>query len=441
VNMHTSQELNFELPYTKPLHRPMSTQKPKSNLVPMMIIGGLFFIYGFFTWLNSVLIPFLKQACQLTDFQAYFVTFAFYISYFVMAIPASLILKRTGFTKGMSIGLAAMALGCLIVIPAAMTRSFPLFLLALFAQGTGMTLLQTASNPYITILGPIESAAKRISIMGICNKIAGMIGIFILVELLFSDTQVLSQKIEGLTGTALAAELDALASRVIAPYTVMAILLGIFSLAILKAHLPEIEPEEEPVTASSIQSEKKSVFDFPHLILGVVCIFVYVGVEVIAIDTIGLYGQHLGFDLNTASKFGIYCLIALVVGYLIGIAVMPKYLSQRSALLTCAALGFAFTVGALFTTGATSIGFVVLLSFAHALMWPCIWPLAIDKLGKFTKTGSALLIMGIAGGALLPLVYGAVADETNRQLAYLVLLPLYVYIVFYAAKGYKVGRA
>jgi MFS transporter, FHS family, L-fucose permease len=419
----------------------MSTQKPKSNLVPMMIIGGLFFIYGFFTWLNSVLIPFLKQACQLTDFQAYFVTFAFYISYFVMAIPASLILKRTGFTKGMSIGLAAMALGCLIVIPAAMTRSFPLFLLALFAQGTGMTLLQTASNPYITILGPIESAAKRISIMGICNKIAGMIGIFILVELLFSDTQVLSQKIEGLTGTALAAELDALASRVIAPYTVMAILLGIFSLAILKAHLPEIDPEEEPVTASSIQSEKKSVFDFPHLILGVVCIFVYVGVEVIAIDTIGLYGQHLGFDLNTASKFGIYCLIALVVGYLIGIAVMPKYLSQRNALLTCAALGFAFTVGALFTTGATSIGFVVLLSFAHALMWPCIWPLAIDKLGKFTKTGSALLIMGIAGGALLPLVYGAVADETNRQLAYLVLLPLYVYIVFYAAKGYKVGRA
>jgi MFS transporter, FHS family, L-fucose permease len=419
----------------------MNTPQQKSNLVPMMIIGGLFFIYGFFTWLNSVLIPFLKQACQLSDFQAYFVTFAFYISYFVMAIPASLILKRTGFTKGMSIGLAAMAIGCLIVIPAALTRSFPLFLLALFAQGTGMAVLQTASNPYITILGPIESAAKRISIMGICNKIAGMIGIFILVELLFSDTQVLSQRIQSLTGSELAAELDALASRVITPYTVMAILLGIFALGILKAHLPEIDPASDDSASTPGQSGKKSVFDFPHLILGVVCIFVYVGVEVIAIDTIGLYGEYLGFDLATASKFGIYCLIALVVGYLIGIAVMPKYLSQRNALLLCAVLGFIFTVAALLTGGSTSVAFIVALSFAHALMWPCIWPLAIDKLGKFTKTGSALLIMGIAGGALLPLAYGAVADGSNRQTAYLVLLPLYVYIIYYAAKGHKVGRA
>jgi len=406
----------------------------------IVIIGTLFFIYGFFTWLNSVLIPFLKQACELTDFQAYFVTFAFYISYFVMAIPSSLILKNTGFAKGMSIGLAAMAAGCLIVIPAAMMRSYPLFLLALFAQGTGMTLLQTASNPYITILGPIESAAKRISIMGICNKVAGMIGIFILVELLFSDTQILSQKIQTLSGSDLAAELDGLASRVIAPYTVMAILLAVFALMILKAHLPEINPEEEVATTGQDHQEKKSVFDFPHLILGVVCIFVYVGVEVIAIDTIGLYGQYLGFDLNTASKFGIYCLIALVVGYLIGIAIMPKYLSQRNALITCASLGFVFTVVALVTHGTTSIAFIVLLSFAHALMWPCIWPLAIDKLGRFTKTASALLIMGIAGGALLPLVYGAVADISNRQTAYLIILPLYLYILFFAARGYKVGR-
>jgi fucose permease len=166
-----------------------------------------------------------------------------------------------------------------------------------------------------------------------------------------------------------------------------------------------------------------------------------VGVEVIAIDTIGLYGQYLGFDLNTASKFGIYSLLALVAGYLIGIAIMPKYLSQSNALLVCAALGFAFTVGAFVTDGAISIAFIVLLSFAHALMWPCIWPLAIDKLGRFTKTASALLIMGIAGGALLPLVYGALADISNRQTAYLVTLPLYVYILFFAAKGYKVGRS
>src|SRR5690606_36916248 len=168
----------------------------KSYAFPMFIIGTLFFIFGFVTWLNSVLIPFLQQACQLTDFQAYFVTLAFYISYFVMAIPSSAILKKIGFARGMSVGLFAMALGALVFIPAAQVRSYPLFLVGLFIQGTGLTLLQTASNPYVTILGPIESAAKRISIMGIANKVAGMIGIFILVELLFSDTQEISARIE-----------------------------------------------------------------------------------------------------------------------------------------------------------------------------------------------------------------------------------------------------
>lgn len=406
----------------------------------MIIIGGLFFIYGFVTWLNSVLIPFLQQACELTDFQAYFVTLAFYISYFVMAIPSSVILRKTGFIRGMSIGLAVMAAGSLVFIPAALTRAYPLFLLGLFVMGTGMTLLQTASNPYMTIIGPIESAAKRISIMGICNKVAGMIGIFILVELLFSDTHIITEKIASLSGSALEAELDILAARVITPYTVMAIVLFVFSLLMLKAHLPEVDPEDEVPSPGTDIHGKSSLFDYPHLILGVICIFVYVGAEVIAIDTIGLYGQYLGFDLNTASKFGIYSLIALVVGYLIGVAVMPKYLSQKNALAVCAVLGFVFTILALVTTGAVSIAFVVLLSFAHALMWPCIWPLAIDKLGSFTKTASALLIMGIAGGAIIPLAYGWLADANNRQAAYWILLPLYLYILFFAVKGHLVGR-
>ena len=406
----------------------------------MIIIGGLFFIYGFVTWLNSVLIPFLQQACELTDFQAYFVTLAFYISYFIMAIPSSVILRKTGFIRGMSIGLGVMAIGSLIFIPAALTRAYPLFLFGLFVMGTGMTLLQTASNPYMTIIGPIESAAKRISIMGICNKVAGMIGIFILVELLFSDTHIITERIQSLSGSELTAELDILAARVITPYTVMAIVLFAFSLLILKAHLPEVDPEDDEELGNLDIQGKTSVLDYPHLILGVICLFVYVGAEVIAIDTIGLYGQYLGFDLNTASKFGIYSLIALVVGYLIGVAVMPKYLSQKNALALCAALGFLFTILALVTTGAVSIAFIVLLSFAHALMWPCIWPLAIDKLGKFTKTASALLIMGIAGGAIIPLAYGALADANNRQSAYWILLPLYLYILFFAVKGHRVGR-
>jgi glucose/galactose transporter len=408
----------------------------------MIIIGALFFIFGFVTWLNSVLIPFLKQACQLTDFQAYFVTLAFYIAYFVMAIPSSGILKRIGFAKGMSVGLFVMAVGSLIFIPAAQIRSYPLFLVGLFVQGTGLTLLQTASNPYVTILGPIESAAKRISIMGICNKVAGMIGIFILVELLFSDTQTLSARIDALTGAELANELDILASRVIVPYLIMAVILAGLALMVLKAHLPEINPEEEDAAAGnrSVAAEKDSVFAFPHLMLGVLCIFVYVGVEVIAIDTIGLYGEYQGFDLNTAGKFSIYSLIGLTIGYLLGIVVIPKYMSQRVALITCATLGFIFALAALVTDGWVSIAFIVLLSFAHALMWPSIWPLALDSLGRFTKLGSALLVMGIVGGAIMPLVYGAIADSTNRQTAYWITLPCYLYIFFYALKGHKVGK-
>ena len=418
----------------------MSTQQ-KSYVLPMIIIAALFFIFGFVTWLNSVLIPFLRQACELTDFQAYLVTFAFYISYFVMAIPSSLILKKTGYAKGMSIGLGVMAVGSLIFIPGAMLRSYPVFLLGLFVQATGMTLLQTASNPYITILGPIESAAKRISIVGICNKIAGMIGILILVELLFSDTKAVSERISTLSGEALITELDALAARVIVPYVIMAVVLAGLALMILKAHLPEVNQDDTEEGAIDDTKGKSTVFDFPHLILGVICIFAYVGVEVIAIDTIGLFGQYMGFDLNVASKFGIYSLIALTIGYLLGIVVIPKYLKQRNALIICAVLGFLFAIAALLTQGTASIIFIILLSFAHALMWPSIWPLAIDRLGHFTKTGSALLIMGICGGALLPLVYGALADSSNRHSAYWILLPCYLYILYFAIKGYKVGRA
>ena len=418
----------------------MTQTKPSSYLMSITIIGILFFIFGFVTWLNSVLIPFLKQACELTDFQAYFVTLAFYISYFVMAIPSSYILEKTGFTKGMAVGLAVMAVGSLIFIPAALARSYPLFLLGLFIQGTGLTLLQTASNPYVTNLGPIESAAQRISIMGICNKVAGMIGIYVLVELLFGDASSISQATQSLSGSDLAAELNAMAARVIVPYSIMAAVLICLSVLILKSNLPEINPADGE-TGTSETGKKKSIFDFPHLILGVVCLFVYVGVEVIAIDTIGLYGQYQGFDLITSSKFGIYSLIALVVCYLVGIIVMPKYISQKNALALSAILGVIFTLCALASSGGLSIFFIVLLSFANTLIWPCIWPLALDKLGSFTKTGSALLIMGIAGGAILPLAYGAIADITNRQTAYLITIPLYLYILFYAIKGHKAGKA
>ena len=413
-----------------------SFQHKHNQWYSLLIIGILYFVFGFITWLNSVLIPFLREACQLQDYQAYLVTFAFYISYFVMALPSSLILKKTGFVKGMAIGLFVMAVGSLVFIPAAQQRNYGIFLIGLFLQGTGLALLQTAANPYVTILGPIESAAKRMSIMGLFNKIAGMIGIFLLAKILFSDMTGISEQIKVLSGEQQMAELNLLAQRLIIPYICIAIGLILLAVMVLSARLPEAQNEEV-----HHGEQKRSIFSFTYMWLGVLAIFVYVGVEVIAIDTLPLYAESQGIVKEIASLAGTYSLIAFVCGYLLGIVFVPKKLSQSQALTLSAGLGFVFAVAALCTSGTLSVVFIILLSFSHALMWPCIFPLAIEGLGKHTKLGSAFLIMAIAGGAFLPLLYGKMATLHGRQLPYLMLLPCYLYIAYYAVYGHKVNKS
>lgn len=410
----------------------------KNNLIfSLSIIGILYFIFGFITWLNSVLIPFLREACELTDSQAYLVTFAFYISYFVMAIPSSWVLKKTGFAKGMALGLIVMAIGSLVFIPAANQRSYPIFLVGLFLQGTGLALLQTAVNPYVTILGPIESAAKRMSIMGLFNKIAGMIGIFWLSKVLFADMNAISQHIQTLSGDARLMELNLLTQRIIPPYIWISIGLVLLAVMVLLAKLPEVENKEDNDNTKS----ERNIFSFTYLWLGVLALFLYVGVEVIAIDTLGLYAESQGISKDIAPMLGTFSLIALTCGYILGIILVPKYISQSKALTICAALGLGFATLAITTYGVVSIVFIVLLSFAHALMWPGIWPLAIDKLGKHTAFASALLIMAIAGGAVMPLIYGGWATAIdNRQIPYLILIPSYLYIAYYSIKGHKIGK-
>ncbi|MBE5032555.1 sugar MFS transporter [Gallalistipes aquisgranensis] len=411
----------------------------KSYLFSIYVIGALFFIFGFVTWINSVLIPFLKQVCQLTNFEALLVTFSFYISYFVMALPSSWVLKKTGFVKGMSLGLIVMAIGSVIFIPAALDRNYILFLLGLFIQGTGLALLQTASNPYVTILGPIESAAQRICIMGICNKVAGMIGIFLLSYLLFSDINSISEHLATTTGEEHALLLSELSHKIIIPYIAITVLLLLLGFAIQKAHLPEIDAESN---VSEGEVSRKSIFSYPYLWLGVLTLFFYTGAEVVAVDTLGLYGKYCGLTDDVATKLGTYSLLALTVGYILGILLIPKYISQRKALAVCAGLNIVFLALALLTTGKLSIFFIVMLSFGNALMWPSIWPLSIEGLGKYTGTASALMIMAIAGGATIPLLYGAWADAIggNLHLPYLILLPSYIIILLFATRLYKIGR-
>lgn len=421
---------------------PASVQR--NNTTAILIIGFLFFIFGFVTWLNGSLIQFLKLACQLGDVQALLVTFAFYIAYAVLAIPSSYILKKTGFKNGMSLGLAVMSIGAVIFIPAAQNRSFGIFLTGLFVQGMGLTLLQTASNPYISIVGPIESAAKRISIMGICNKVAGMISPLILSAVLLSNATELETQINNAASVAeKEGLLNELASRVINPYIILASVLAVLAFLLMKSPLPEIDVDKEETQGAA--TGKTSVTQYPHLMLGVLCIFLYVGAEVMAGDAIGIYGGEIGIPLDETKNFTTFTLGAMLVGYVVGIFTIPKVISQQTALKLSAILGIVFTMAVYITSGYTAITFIALLGLANALMWPAIFPLAIDGLGRFTKIGSALLVMGIAGGAVVPLIYATLKDKDGMNLSnhlafFICMLPCYLYILYYSVKGFKAGK-
>ncbi len=418
----------------------------RSNIGPVLILGSLFFIFGFVTWLNSTLIPYLRISCELKPVEAMLVAFAFYISYFVMSLPASKILERTGFKKGMMLGLVVMALGALIFVPAALSRIYALFLLGLFIIGTGLALLQTASNPYVTIVGPIESAAKRISIMGIANKIAGVLAPIILGAVILNDADSVMERVKTASPELKNKILNELAAKAILPYCLMALVLVGLAVMLYFSSLPEIEQEneedEKDITSDILKQEHTSIFQFPNLILGALGIFLYVGAEVVCGDTIILYGQSMHIPLQDARIFTSYTLAGMVIGYIIGIVMIPKIITQAKALSMTALLGILVTGLALTSEGYESILFIASLGIANALVWPAIWPLAIHGLGKFTKTGSAILVMCIAGGAVMPLLYAQLANTPSIGFknAYWLLIPIYAYIFFYAVKGHKIFK-
>jgi FHS family L-fucose permease-like MFS transporter len=418
-----------------------TTTSKKSYFMPMLIIGALFFIFGFVTWINGTLIPYLRMACELkTDVESYLVATAFFIAYTVMAIPSSMVLNKVGYKKGMSLGLFIMAIGAVIFIPAAGARSYSLFLVGLFIIGTGLALLQTASNPYISIVGPIESAATRISIMGVCNKIAGILASLIFGFIALKDSDALTEQLKTMDEATKNITLNELASRVVTPYTIIAVVLVVLAIAILFSSLPDIKDEDESSTETDTAGGKTSVLQFPHLLLGVLALFLYVGVEVMAGDTIISYGRSIGIEMSTAKYFTTATLVCMLLGYVIGILAIPKYLTQEKALRICALLGVVFTILAVVTSQYVSVACIAALGLANSLMWPAIFPLAINKLGKFTKIGSALLIMAIAGGAILPLIYGWLSAAIHSsQMAYLLMVPCYLFIFYFAVKGHKKG--
>lgn len=405
------------------------------------IVGGLYFIIGFFTWINGPLITFVKLAFDVSEISAFLVLMVFYLSYFFLALPASWILKGTGMKKGLALSLAVMALGAMVFGQFATQRWFGGALGGLFVIGAGLALLQTAVNPYISILGPIESAARRIALMGICNKIAGILAPVLIGSLVLHGIGDLAAQVETVDAATKAQLLDQFAAKIHAPYLVMAAILLLIAVAVLFSPLPEVRAAEVNATpASGDAGEKRSIFQFPHLWLGVLCLFVYVGAEVMAGDAIGTYGHAFGLPLDQTKFFTSFTLTAMLVGYLVGLVLIPRFVSQERWLSVSAVLGVLFSVGALLTTGYVSVGFVAALGFANAMMWPAIFPLAIRGLGRFTETGSALLVMGIAGGALVPQAFAVLKQHFDFQAVFAgLMVPCYLYILYYALRGYRAG--
>ncbi|MBX9450248.1 MAG: sugar MFS transporter [Taibaiella sp.] len=414
----------------------MSISKKNSYVFPITVIGILFFIFGFITWANSQLIPYLKTACQITQTEAYFVGTAFFASYFFMSVPSSFILKSAGFKKGMAIGLFVMSIGALLFVPAAQARSYPLFLTGLFVIGTGLALLQTASNPYVTILGPIESAAQRISIMGICNKLAGFIAVYVLGFLFLENIESIEQSLLTMNEAEKNAALQELANKVIRPYMVIAVAFALLGVIILFLNLPEIKDENEPTEKG--REVTGSVFRHRNLLLGGAAIFLYVGAEVISYDAFSTFGESLGFPKKEAAGFAKYTAIAMLAGYFLSILLIPKVIRQRPALVISSVLSILFLLIAVNTQGMTAVVFFALLGLSQSAMWPAIWPLALNGLGRHTKLGSAILVMMIVGGAVLLPAMGYLAEAIrNHKLGFLIMIPCWLFLIFYAVNGYR----
>lgn len=428
-----------------------ATLSKRTSMIAMAILGLMFFIFGFTSWVNAILVPYFKIGCELNHFQSYLIVFFLYSAYLIMALPSSALLKKVGFKRGIMYGFFCTALGALIFIPAAYWRSYPVFLAGSFVIGAGSAILQAAANPYVTIIGPIGTTVKRMAIMGVCNKLAGLLAplIFAAAVLKVTDSDLFAQLQSGLLDEAArTAMLDSLVRRVMLPYGIFALFLIGVGIAIRYSVLPEINTDEESQQAAAVNSSRTSVFQFPYLVLGVAAMFLHIGTQVVTIDTIISYAQSMGMDLLEAKVFPSYTLSLVILGNLLGIVLIPKILSQTRVFQICCTLGLLLSIGVVWShvpvtllghQADSSIWFLVGLGLANSLVYGGIWPLAIRDLGRFTKTGSSMLIMALFGNAVVPLIYGYIADTASLRDAYFwILLPSYVYLIFYATYGYKI---
>lgn len=434
-------------------------QTKRATVYSMIILALLFFIFGLVSWVNTILVPYFQLTLQLTNFQSSFVTFAFYIAYLVMAIPSSFLLNKVGYKKGMMFGLWFMAIGALLFVPAAYWRTYQLFLVGLFLLGVGLAILQSAANPYVTIVGPMESAAKRMSIVGTGNKLAGVIANLVFAGVVIRESdKVLMREIESgiYSGASLDAALDNLIKGVMTPYLILAIALFVFGIIIRYSVLPELDPSVVNKRTEEDENSRKTILQYPALILGVVAMFFHIGTQMIALATSIQYAGSMGESLSGLAKnIPSYTMSLTFIGYFIGIIFIPKYLSQRNALLISASINLVLSILIITTSGTVnflgittdiSLWYLVMMGLPNALLYAGIWPLAINGLGKLTNLGSAFLVMALCGSAIMPMVYHSIVDSyisspslfAAMKNAYWILIPSFAYIVWYASFGFRI---
>lgn len=401
-------------------------------LVPLAIVGILFFVTGFGVGISGLLIPFLQKAFALTASRSYLVTAAIFSAFVIFGAPSGMLVNKVGYKKTMLAAFLVMALGMILFVPSAHYQSFPFFLLALFIGGIGNTFLQAAVNPYITIIGHREGAAMRMCLMGIMNKAAWWLGPLFLGLFLDIDNAQLAD--------------------VVFPFYLVAAILAGLGIFIYIAPLPEVKAEGEDGTAevsSSVTGDKTSILQFPHLLLGVLALFVYVGVETLPMASMLDFAKSV-FPTADLTAFSKYVPIGLIIGYVFGVLTIPRLLSQTTALKLVSFIGIIASLALIFLPGIFGVYCLAVVGFANSLMWPAIWPLAIAGLGKFTKTGASLLVMGIVGGAVVPFIFGLLVDAfkgdneivttSNFQSAYWIFIPCYLIILHYALVGHKIRK-
>lgn len=399
------------------------SQEKTNFMIPLSFIGIMFFAIGFALGINSLLVPVLQGSLGISNAASYLIIAATFIPFLVFGYPAGLTIKAIGYKKTMSLSFFIFAAAFYLFILSANEKSFSLFLLASFVSGAANAYLQASVNPYITILGPLESAAKRISIMGICNKMAWPIPSIFIVWLLGKDVNLIS--------------IDDLEK----PFLIIIAAFIVLGIMAFFAPLPEVkaageDESEDSADACPYAARKTSVFQFPHLLLGCLALFLYVGVETVSLGTLVDYANSLG--LEGAANYAWIAPIGIVIGYICGIIFIPKYISQATALKVCSWLAIIGSLLVVLTPSDISIYFISFMALGCSLMWPALWPLAMADLGKFTKAGSSLLIMAMFGGAVIPTLYGWLKDITGPQQAYWLCLPCFLFILLYGMAGYKI---